>query len=260
VIVARAAFAAAILALALDAGAEPRVTLVDTSPEMPAVVAVDEPVFLRLEYSGADGSTLWARPYFRGEPVSRTKTNASRKYEGSGTGLVWFSLDDATRVDEVRIRTGGGKPYKESDIARFPIDVRGTGTPGSDAAPRALWVTDLIVENEAIIQKLRSESPPTGSASDVLLFTGFGFAVLGLIAVGVLGPLWAMWKWRGTWRWLAALPFLVMAFVLGRVVIDSSRDPTSHNLWPFEVLMFGGGGLAFFAVLVVLRRILRRPT
>lgn len=260
-IAARATFAAAILALALDAGAELRVALVETSPPTPAVVAKDEPVFLRLEYSGAEGQTLWARPYFNGEPVARTKTNASRKYDGSGTGLAWFSLDTATRVDEVRIRTGGGKPYKESDVARFPIDVRGTGTPASDAPPRAQWVADLTVEDEAIAKKQRAEARTESPASDALLFTGFGLTILGFVVLCLLGPLWAMWKWRGIWRVLAALPLVAMALVIGRIVIDTSRDPTSHNLWPFELLMFGGGGAIFFAALAAflqLRRALRK--
>lgn len=31
--------------------------------------------------------------------------------------------------------------------------------------------------------------------------------------------------------------------VLGRVTVETARDPTSHNLWPFEVVIIGGIGL-----------------
>ena len=31
-----------------------------------------------------------------------------------------------------------------------------------------------------------------------------------------------------------------MAFVVLRIFIDTVRDPTSHNLWPFEIVMWGG--------------------
>jgi uncharacterized membrane protein YfcA len=31
--------------------------------------------------------------------------------------------------------------------------------------------------------------------------------------------------------------------VLVRVAVETSRDPTSHNLWPFEVVIAGGIGL-----------------
>lgn len=32
--------------------------------------------------------------------------------------------------------------------------------------------------------------------------------------------------------------------VVGRVAVETSSDPTSHNLWPFEVVIAGGFGLA----------------
>jgi hypothetical protein len=33
------------------------------------------------------------------------------------------------------------------------------------------------------------------------------------------------------------------AAVLLRVIVDCSRDPTAHNLWPFEIVLAGGVGL-----------------
>jgi len=51
---------------------------------------------------------------------------------------------------------------------------------------------------------------------------------------------WGLWRWRGGWRLFAAVPAAVMAFVVLRIVIDTTRDPTSHNLWPFEIVMWGG--------------------
>ncbi len=41
---------------------------------------------------------------------------------------------------------------------------------------------------------------------------------------------------RGAWCIAAALPLIGVGFVVGRIVIDTRRDPSSHNLWPFEVL------------------------
>lgn len=45
---------------------------------------------------------------------------------------------------------------------------------------------------------------------------------------------------------------------MARVVVDGLRDPTSHNLWPFEVVfaVVFGFGLAFLAGLF--GRLLRR--
>ena len=33
------------------------------------------------------------------------------------------------------------------------------------------------------------------------------------------------------------------AAVMLRVIVDCLRDPTSHNLWPFEIVLAGGVGL-----------------
>jgi hypothetical protein len=55
----------------------------------------------------------------------------------------------------------------------------------------------------------------------------------------------------------AALP----AVVLVRVLLDAASDPTSHNLWPFEIalalgpgLLAGAGGALLGALAVRLRR------
>jgi hypothetical protein len=36
-------------------------------------------------------------------------------------------------------------------------------------------------------------------------------------------------------------------------VVDTARDPTSHNLWPFEILMYGTLSLALMAALKIAR-------
>lgn len=47
-------------------------------------------------------------------------------------------------------------------------------------------------------------------------------------------------------RWMSAALVVgasVPAAVLARIVYDVSSDPTSHNLWPFEVALSVGPGL-----------------
>jgi hypothetical protein len=61
-----------------------------------------------------------------------------------------------------------------------------------------------------------------------------------LIAALVLGFIvaegWALVRWSGWWRWLASVPLLLVSVVVLRIIVDTNTDPTSHNLWPFEVL------------------------
>lgn len=46
--------------------------------------------------------------------------------------------------------------------------------------------------------------------------------------------------------------------VLGRVAVETSRDPTSHNLWPFEVIIAAGIGLAGGLLGVLAARLVQR--
>lgn len=56
---------------------------------------------------------------------------------------------------------------------------------------------------------------------------------------------------------LAVATGFVLA-VLGRISVETSRDPTSHNLWPFEVVIVGGFGLAAGLLGVGLARLIQR--
>lgn len=55
--------------------------------------------------------------------------------------------------------------------------------------------------------------------------------------------------------WYAVL--FPLAFVIARIAIDTARDPTSHNLWPFELVIWGVPTLVAWWVL---RRVLRSVT
>lgn len=59
----------------------------------------------------------------------------------------------------------------------------------------------------------------------------------GLVAVGVAAAaLCALGAARPT-RALVVLGSMVPAVVLARVVVETATDPTSHNLWPLEVVI-----------------------
>ncbi len=79
----------------------------------------------------------------------------------------------------------------------------------------------------------------------------------GMLGIGVCGfvlPLRALWRWRGGWRVAAMVPTALMVFVVLRLIIGTTIDPTSHNLWPFEILMVGGLSVLIMVVLTLLRK------
>ena len=82
----------------------------------------------------------------------------------------------------------------------------------------------------------------------------FGFAAMAaIVGVPVVSVRLAR-AWDGGWRLLAALPAAAYAFITARLVLDVARDPTSHNLWPFEYLMATGASVPWLGLLLLVRR------
>ena len=105
-----------------------------------------------------------------------------------------------------------------------------------------------------------TNSRPSADTSQLLARPGTIFdAVLLLIFAGAFSalfliPAYKTWKWPDAWSWAAFVPVTVMAFVVLRLVVDTYKDATSHNLWPFEIAMFGVGSLLFIGAVTLLRR------
>jgi hypothetical protein len=85
----------------------------------------------------------------------------------------------------------------------------------------------------------------------------FMLLIAALALAFIIASGWALVRWQGIWRWLAALPLLLVGIVVLRIIVDTSADPTSHNLWPFEllgVMVLAGvvlGGLQLVRVFLV---------
>lgn len=254
----RVVLSAVLALLAAGAWADTAVRVVATDPDAEATLGRDVSFYVRIEFSSDQPVSIWARPYFRGKPVQRAKSNASLPHTGTGHALGWFSLDSADYVDEVRVKLGGGKPYKEWYAASYPVRLTGTGTPSARRS-RPAWVEEMQAEERVRYQQAYEQrmSEPV-STGDMLFMSFFMLVVLGVLVVGAGAPLWGLWKWRGGWRIAAAVPAVVMAFVILRIVVDTARDPASHNLWPFEILMWGGASAVFMGALALFRWLARR--
>jgi len=57
---------------------------------------------------------------------------------------------------------------------------------------------------------------------------------------------------------LMTVPVGYAMAVCARVAVETWSDPTSHNLWPFEVVIMGGLGLVASLVGVTLSRLVQR--
>ena len=66
-----------LVVLAPAAWAQTSVRVVATDPGAEATLGRDESFYVRIEFTADHPVSIWARPYFQGKPVQRTKSNAS---------------------------------------------------------------------------------------------------------------------------------------------------------------------------------------
>ena len=258
----RAAFVLSAIAFTVFAGGAHAATEVRVLASHPAGETVslgrNQNFYLRIGYTTDEPVQIWARPYFRGQEVA-AGSNPSRTYTGSGEALGWFFLmDPGTQVDEVRIRAGDGSRAGTRVVATYPVRISGSDRPAASTGEPD-WVVALMQEDERRRQEELEQrrNTPTG-AGETLFYAGFMLAAAALGIGGVAAPIWAMRRWRGGWRVAAAVPAVMTGFVVLRIVVDTAADPTSHNLWPFEILQAGALSLAVIGVLLAARKLLRR--
>jgi hypothetical protein len=77
---------------------------------------------------------------------------------------------------------------------------------------------------------------------------GFLFFILSLTGANVALSIVTARRTCGVWRWVALAPIPGLVCVVANIIIGILRNPTAHNLWPFEILMTAGFGLVFALV------------
>ena len=195
--------------------------------------------YLRLAYETDKPISIWARPYFNGKPAN-VGSNTSLSYSETGETFGWFFFMHPVDVlDEVRIMASDGSDSNTTVVAVWRGYVMGDGkVSGATAEPA--WIAEMrgrvkAAQDEAYRARMREPV----SRADRALVSGFVLAALAGGLFGIIMPAWAVWRWDGVWRTAAAVPAAMMAFVVLRVVIDGLRDPTSHDLLPFEIFLAG---------------------
>ena len=239
-----------------SAHAQTTVRVLETHPAGDNVTLARNQNFnLRLAYSTDKPAGIWVAPYFQGKRVN-AGSSPSQTYSGSGEALAWFFLmKPGDQVDEVRITAGDGGTKTTPWVATYAVRIVGGSDPATSEV-QPIWVTELAQRAKVAHQQaLKAHMSKPVSATDTLLFGGFMLAMAAVGIAGLAAPAWSLWRWRGGWRIAAAGPAAIMVFVVLRIVIDTSRDPTSHNLWPFEILMAGALSAGLTVVLMVARRI-----
>ncbi len=231
------------------------VEVLDTYPSGEAVTLNrNQNFYLQLHYTTDVPIVIWARPYFHGEPVN-AGSNGSFKYTDSGEALGWFFfLSKDAEVDEIRIAAGDGSQNGTPVVVTYRVRLVGNGNE-SAASSEPEWLPRLKARDAARQrQEYEAQTNRPVSAVESLGVSALVWGMLGLGVCGFVLPLRALWRWRGGWRVAAMVPTALMVFVVLRLIIGTTIDPTSHNLWPFEILMVGGLSVLIMVVLTLLRK------
>ena len=248
------------LAAASHAAAETTVEVLDTEPASRTVtLGKNQTFYMRIAYGTDTPVRIWARPYFEGREV-KAGSNPSRLHEGEGEALAWFffSGEPGAQVDEIRISAGDGSKDGTRELERWPVRLT-AGTQPAAASAQPDWLARLRAENERLEREdyERRMSEPL-SVGAQLFGAGFMLTVLALGIGGIALPIRAIYRWNGGWRLAAALPTAWVGLVVLRIVLGTAVDPTSHNLWPFEIVYASVVSLVAIGVLTVARRLFSR--
>jgi hypothetical protein len=249
-----------IIAIALlsigSAHADTRASVGELSVASGSQLGLGTSLYVRIDYDSDEVVRLWARPFLEGREVSQAMSHGSGLLSGTGHALGWFALTEPGAIDEIRIRAGGGSPYREWIVADLPVSYAWSAESTAQSAKPA-WVEDLLREaSEHSRQRARQEERESVDTSDVAWINGFALVIVALALGSIALPVRSMIRWHGGWRLAAAVPLGLMIFVILRIIIDTTRDPSSHNLWPFEILMFGACAVAIIGALSLARKIL----
>lgn len=211
--------------------------------------------YIRIGYSTDTPVRIWARPYFEGREVN-AGSNPSHLYKGEGEALAWFFFlgEPGQQVDEIRISAGNGSTAGTELLLSLPVRITAGTRPAPDT-PEPAWLTRLKAEDERLQREdyERRMSEPIG-VGDGLFAIGFMIAVVAIGVGGIALPVRAMRRWQDGWRIAAALPAFWVAFVALRIVVGTSLDPTSHNLWPFEIAQASVASLVLIGLIALAKR------
>ena len=251
-----AAVALLLLTLGVAHADEPQVSvsIVEMDPVSPAVLHGNDNVYVHFHYSASAPVSIWVAPYSHGQKVSAITSGSPPYPAGEGEGFAFFGCNQACSVDAIHFQSAPqGSGYPSADQAE-PADFRWDGAPGQWHTPAA-WVKPFQ-DRETARQKQAYRdymAQPLGK-SGVFALILFAAMLLGTLWVCVVWPLIGLIKWRGKWRWLASAPLALTILKSLSLSVDLARDPTSHNLLPFEYLFIGAVAAPYMVVVWLFRR------
>lgn len=237
----------------------PALTVLATHPDTEAMLRSAEAFYIQYKIQSTVPVGVRPEGYYRGKPLPLANSGERKLPAGGGTDVAFVFLfpKQPVQMDELRLvitEAGRRRPIAAVSV---PVHLAWSASAAPSTRSTPDWVREWNAkrdhESKAQVdaQPMRADSPST--TATVVLMAGLGLIVLALAVGGLVLPIIAFLKWEGGWRWLALAPAPLLGFVILRIVIDGRVDPTSHNLWPFEILIWGVPSVLYLGLLWFLR-------
>ena len=231
---------AAAVAANADAPAAPQLDVLATSPASPATLGRHGTFYLRFRIVAPFPVVVALHPYDHGTDVLRAMGNSGEPTEPAGdstdAGFFFLLAKQPQHVDEVRLVVARADDRTSQWVFPHAVDLTFDPADVSPTPPEPSWVNDWKIAREARFRAAAEASGGSGVGMWIALLVLPILLGLPLVALGL--PIYFLWRWRGPRRLLAALPLVVLAGKLATVWVDLAADPTSHNLWPLELLLW----------------------
>jgi hypothetical protein len=238
---------AALIATAF-AQTPPVVRVTGVTPEPGSVLGGGQNFYARVVYESDQPLRFQAAGYLDGKMSDGLAMNPSPLYPaGKGETVVWvFGLKDA-RIDELHVRVCDAR-WK--DLIVVPVSAQVEWRSGAPDAATAAWAAELsAAQQRAVGEAIQQEPESTNLLQKI-------WVVLATILVPVaflstpaypIFQFYALWKLRGTMRWLAAIPLLVTLPAYAHSIYALSQG---SNLWPIATIF--ASPVALIIVIVVM--------
>lgn len=243
----------------LSAAAAVSVEVMETFPA-PSVraLAVDQSFYVHIRYASETPLRIHVRPVTRDEEGSAINGGSVLLPPGSGETLGWFALRAPGVVNEYRIAVDAENIGYPKDVLAVPITLEWKQGGVMTDTGRPDWVATINQRNEALWKAEQKNAEMDSPFLNLMLGLLLMPLLFGIPLLAIALSIVALVRWTGPWRHAGGLPLVFFAIWLVLFIFDLTRDPTSHNLWPFEMLYWAGLTLAWLFALFVARKFIAR--
>lgn len=237
--------------------AEVAVEVIETYPEPSGLsLGLDQSWYVHLNYSSDQPVRIFVRPFTGGKEANAMSHAAYLLPAGSGETLGWFAMREPGMVDEYRVSYTPKDSGQPIPLLSVPVKLqwKNGGTMTDTEQPE--WIARINQQGEALWKAERANAPQTS------LFVGMliGPMLFGIPLLALFLSVMAFKRWAGGWRYAGGLPLVLFGVWAVILIISVIRDPTSHNLWPFEMMIWASGTLVYLGVLFGARKLINTNT